>query len=121
MGVKNVELLVAIIENSEDINPILDSFFEEDIPGATVIDSRGMGHMIADHTSIFSRFTDLTGGEGTSKHNNVLFTVIEEEEKLNRAKEIIKSIVGDLDEPDTGLIFTLPVSSIEGFGTHLTD
>lgn len=116
-----MEMLVAIIENPENINPILDRFFEEDIPGATVIDSRGMGHMIADHTSIFSRFTDLTGGEGASKHNNVLFTIIKEEEQMMQAKEIIKTVVGDLDEPDTGLIFTIPVNSIEGFGTQLTE
>ncbi len=116
-----MELIVAIIENSEDVSPILDRFYEEGIPGATVIDSRGMGHMIADHTSIFSRFSDLTGGEGASKHNNVLLTLVDDEEKIEKAISIIDEIVGDLDKPDTGLVFTIPVDRVAGFNTPLTE
>ncbi len=116
-----MELVVAVIENPDDVNPILDRLYENDIPGATVIDSRGMGHMIADHTSIFSRFSDLTGGEGASKHSNVIFTVLEDEKMIEKAVNIINETVGGMDRPDTGIVFTLPVNRVLGFETKFND
>ncbi len=116
-----MHLLVTVVEEPEKIEPILDMLYENDITGATVIDSRGMGHMIADHYSIFSRFSNLTGSHEGETHNNVLFTVIRTEETLERAIEIIKEVIGDLNQPNTGLLFTMRLDRVEGFATPLKD
>jgi hypothetical protein len=36
------------------------------------------------------------------------------DEKVEKAKKIIRDIVGDLSEPDSAVVFTLPVLSTEG-------
>jgi len=116
-----MKLLVAVIEDTTRIDTILDLFYENGIPGATVINSRGMGHVIADHYSIFARFSDLTGSsKGSDVHNSTIFTVIKTDETLQLAIELIEEVVGDLNQPDTGLIFTLPVLDVKGFNTPLT-
>ncbi len=113
-----MELVIAVIENPDYVRPIITKFYEGGIPGATVIDGRGMGHMMADKTSIFSRFSDLTGGDGAINHNNIIFTVVEDE-KVDKAFEIIEEEIGNLEEPDTGLVLSVPVNKISGFGTLL--
>jgi nitrogen regulatory protein PII len=114
-----VHLLVAVIEDSEKVEPILETFYESGMSGATVLESMGMGHAIAAHYSIFSRFADLNGSRQGQTHNRVIFTVVETEEILERAVEIIRKVVGDLNRPDTGLLFTVPLDRVEGFNTPL--
>ena len=116
-----MKLLIVIVEDPDKIEPLMDSWYEHNISGATIIDSRGMGHVIADHYSIFSRFSDLTGARGGSYHNNVIFTVIEKEDLLEQAIEDVYNIIGDLNKPDTGLLFTLPIGRVEGLKTPLPD
>lgn len=116
-----MKLLIVIVEDPDKIEPLMDSWYEHNISGATIIDSRGMGHVIADHYSIFSRFSDLTGTRGGSYHNNLIFTVIDKEEILEKAIADVYDIVGDLNEPDTGMLFTLPIGQVEGFKTPLSE
>ncbi len=108
-----MQLLVIVIEREEHLRPILDEFFEAKLPGATVLDSMGLGHMIADHIPLFSHFAELSKGDVI--HNKTIFTVIEEEEELEQAIEIVERIAGDLREPETGMLFTLPVNRVRGF------
>ena len=49
-------------------------------------------------------------------YNKTIFTVIEGEERLNNAIEAIRSVVGDLDKPNEGLLFTVPVGQVMGLG-----
>lgn len=116
-----MKLLVAVIEDTSQIENIMDLFYENDIGGATIINSRGMGHLIAHHYSIFARFSDLTGSEsdGSDIYNNTFFTVIKNDETLQLAIELIEKVVGDLNQPDTGLVFTLPVLEVKGLNTPL--
>lgn len=108
-----MQLLVIVIEKEKHLRPILDEFFAANIPGATVIDSRGLGHIIADHIPIFSHFAELRKGDVV--HNKTIFTVLEKEEEVEKAIEIVESIVGDLREPDTGMLFTIPINKVLGY------
>ena len=46
--------------------------------------------------------------------NKTLFAVIEEEETLKKAVEVIKSICGDLNDPGKGIIFGFSLYFVEG-------
>lgn len=113
-----MELLVIIIEQEKHLRPILDQFYERDISGATVIDSKGMGHLIADHIPIFAQFAELNRSNELCK---TIFTVVEDEEKMETAIRIVEETVGDLTEPDTGMFFTVPISHARGYRTRLTE
>lgn len=116
-----MNLLVVIIEDPNKIEPLLDRWYEHDIAGATILDSRGMGHIISEHYSIFSRFSDLTGTSSESPNNNLIFTVIETEKTLQDAIQDVRDIIGDLSKPNTGMLFSLPVNNVEGFNTPIQD
>ena len=53
--------------------------------------------------------------EGTRPESNVILMVVKDEEQVNIIYKIIDGVVGDLDQPNTGIAFTLPIDSVKGF------
>ena len=49
-------LLVFILNNPEVLEEVLEGYLEVGITGATVIDSLGMGHILATEVPIFAGF-----------------------------------------------------------------
>ncbi|ACB84719.1 P-II family nitrogen regulator [Natranaerobius thermophilus] len=108
-----MKLLVVTISDRTKLTPILDKFYERGIKGATVIDSHGMGHLIADHFPFFSRFAEI--GDPQSDLNYTIFSVIKDEGLVDRAIKTIEEEVGDLEEENSGLAFVLPIDYVKGF------
>lgn len=107
-----MKLLVVIIDDRSKLTPLLDEFYELGIKGATVLDSHGMGHLIADHISFFSRFAEI--GDPTKELNYTIFSVIKDEKLVEQAIEAVEKTVGDLNQEDTGFTFTIPVDYLKG-------
>ncbi|MDH5541877.1 MAG: hypothetical protein OEY64_02820 [Nitrospinota bacterium] len=107
-----MELLVCVINKSELLDEILAGMLEAGISGCTVIDSQGMGKIISQDIPIFSGFKSLFSGARES--NFTIFSVVKEEEVMNEAITVIKKIYGEFDEPNAGILFTIPVSRVEG-------
>ena len=49
------------------------------------------------------------------KESRTIMMVISEE-KIKTVSEIINRVTGGLDQPDSGVLFTVPVAYMEGFG-----
>ncbi len=106
-----MHLLIAIINDPDKIADILDEFLDIGVKGATVMDSVGMGHLLADHVPFFSRFAEFGADVA---HNKTIFVVVRSSDRLKKVVDVIEQIVGDLDSPDTGLVFTLPIDFCKG-------
>ena len=50
---------------------------------------------------------------GARPHNKTIFSVIKEE-KESEALALIKKIIGDLNQPGTGIVFTIKLDRVEG-------
>ena len=110
-----MELLVCVINKAELLDEILAGMLEAGIAGCTVIDSQGMGKIISQDIPIFSGFKTLFSGSRES--NFTIFSVVKEKEVMNEAIDLIKKIYGSFDEPNAGILFTLPVSRVEGLSS----
>ena len=114
-----MELLVLILNKTEYLKDILSSFMEKDIRGATILDSQGMAHNLCEYNEL--RFMGslrlLLDPEHPEHKESKTVLVVVEKEKIPVISEIVNSITGGLDKPDTGVIFTVPVGYTEGFGT----
>lgn len=114
-----MELLVIVLNKLEYLTDILDGFVEVGIRGATVIDSAGMGHLMADHIPFFAHFAEI---EATEKnHSKTIFTVVNCCEERDNAIEIVEKAVGDIDKPDTVFLFSLPVNFVKGLSIKRCD
>lgn len=106
-----MQLFIAIINDPDDVTEILDEFLEIGIKGATVIDSEGMGHLLAGRIPLFSRFAEM---EQDHRHNKTIFAILHSDEYLQKAVKAVENVTGDLENPDSGVVFSLPINFCKG-------
>ena len=109
-------LLVNILEQTEYLSDILEGFAKIGIKGSTVIDSTGMGRVLME-TKASSQVSEQINKVITDleSSNKTILTVIREKDLLEQAIEVVKGFCGDLCEPGKGILFTLPLETVEGF------
>ncbi|NIM19133.1 MAG: hypothetical protein GTO51_01990 [Candidatus Latescibacteria bacterium] len=108
-----MKLFVFICNKPEKMEEILEGFLEVGITGATIIDSLGMGRILATEVPIFAGLRKSFFGAATAS-NKTIISVIREPEKIQAAYHIIEEACGSLDDPGVGIAFTLPVESVKG-------
>lgn len=111
-----MKLIVFFLNKEEYLNEILEAFVELDIHGATVLDSIGMGRILAHDIPIFAGFQNLL--HESRPGNKTILTVVDDEKTEQVSKEI-EHILGSLDEPGNGLLVALPVDYIKGLSMKL--
>jgi len=106
-----VKLLILILNKVEKLEEVLEGFIEIGITGATVIESVGMGQMLSEEVPIFAGLRFMFAG--AKPHNKTIFSAIKDEKEKPVIK-LLQKILGDLNDPGTGIVFTIPIDKIEG-------
>jgi hypothetical protein len=106
-----MHLLILVLNKEEHLEEVLEVFLELDIHGATIIDSIGMGRILAHDIPIFAGFRNLM--QESRPGNKTIFTIVDEN-KIPRIVQGIEQICGSLDEPGAGILVTLPVGIAKG-------
>ncbi len=109
-----MQVLFLVLNRLEKIDELLEAFSESGIHGATVINSTGMAHTLANNHEDDLTFASLRAFfVGNREDNRTIFMVLEDD-RVELAKNIIKRVIGDLSKPDTGIVFGVPVSFVDG-------
>ena len=111
-----MKLLIFVLNKVDKLDKLLKEFAKHQITGATVINSQGMAHEL-----LKSNDETLSGIVGSLRkllnpndsQNKTMFMVVKEERVLEIV-EVIESVVGSLDQPDSGILFTLPIDFLRG-------
>lgn len=103
-----MELVVIVLNKTDLLDELLSMFMKYKIKGATVLDSSGMGRLIANQFPMFSMFAEL--GEERKSNSKTIFTVVKDEMERKEVLSIAESICGDLIEPDNAIFFSVPVN-----------
>ena len=111
-----MKLLFLVLNKTEKLDEVLTAFVKNDIKGATVIDSMGMAKLLSNNhddneISILSSLRVFLSPE--REKNNIILTVIQDTQ-LEIAVKVIESVIGDLSEKDTGVVFSVPVDFAKG-------
>lgn len=101
-----MKLLVLVLNKEEYTEELLERFVELGVPGATVIDTIGMGRVLSQEIPIFAGFVDMMAGARPS--NKTIFTLVDDE-SVDDIRKGVEAVIGSLDEPGTGILFTVPV------------
>ncbi len=111
------ELVVLVLDSSDQIPGVLEAWLAAGVSGVTSIDSSGLGHHIAEHglggdlPLIPSLGQLLRPREDPSR---TLFTVVPDGFDVDGLIAATEAVTGPLDNPDTGILFVLPVSRARG-------
>ena len=102
-----------ILSNAGLLKPLLNELNKQGISGATIFNSNGMGSELTnqDETQIYGTLKALLNPE-LKEHKTLLFVF--EDEKMEILIDVIEEIVGDIDEPNSGFLFSFPVNYVKG-------
>jgi nitrogen regulatory protein PII len=110
------ELVMLVIERGEKLNEVIAAWREAGVGSATVLDSVGMRQLgeqlTMDDVPLFPSLANLLRGDGAAQ--KTLFAVVREPAAVEELVERTKRVLGDLDEPGEGILFTLPVTRVVG-------
>ena len=107
-----MKLIIFVLNQEERLEEILEAFLELGINGATILDSIGMGRILAHDIPIFAGFQNLL--HDTRPGNKTILSVVPEK-KIERIIQAVEQIIGSLDEPGNGLFISLPVDIVKGY------
>ena len=108
--------IVFVLDNADQCRDILDAWENTGIRGVTILESSGLGRVrragIRDDLPLMPSLSDLF--INTETQHRTLFTVVKSQSQIEAIVKATQSVVGDLEQPDTGFLFVVPVSQVYG-------
>jgi nitrogen regulatory protein P-II 1 len=109
-------LVVLIVNDPDDCQAILDAWEETGVEGITILNSSGIGHLrqagLREDLPLMPSLVDLL--ESEEIFHRLLFSVVPNQEMVDRLVAATLPITGDLDRPHSGFLFVLPVAQVYG-------
>lgn len=108
-----MKLFVIVLNKVDKLDSLLEELGEAGISGATIMNSTGMAHELLSHDELgfIGAFRQLL--DPKRKENRTIYMVLEDS-LVDKAIEIVDRVVDGIDNPDTGILFTVPVDLIRG-------
>lgn len=107
----SMRLFMIILDQPQLIDDLLTGFLDIGVPGATVVESQGMGQIARNDMPVFA---GLAGLFGESTGSRVIFSVMPES-LVQSVFDLVEQVVGAMDGTSTAFCVTLPVDRFEGF------
>lgn len=110
---KSMKALFLVLNKTEKLNDILEKFMEVGVTGATILDSQGMG------SALIEGEIPLFGGvlrsvmDNNRPYNKTIFTLVNDED-MRAAKAAVKEVLGEMDQPGVGQMFSVDVGDVVG-------
>ena len=105
------QLLIAAVKGHRRVEQVMEGFLKIGLPGATVVDAKGMGQIVSTELPIFSGFRSLFPGSGEESY--LILSVIDTD-RVEDAIGMLRDVCGNFSEKGTGIVFTLPVTGFVG-------
>lgn len=112
-----MQLLVLVLKHVELVDELIKELVEAGLHGGTILDSTGMASVIEnmDDLPMFGMLRRILANEEEKEMSKTMLFVVNDEE-LEAAKKVIKKVTGGLNAPNTGIMFAVPVTFVEGLG-----
>ena len=109
-------MILLVLDKLEQCPSVLDAWDAAGAAGITILESTGLARVrksaIRDDLPLMPSIDSLL--KGREEHHRTLFTVVEDEALVDRIIEVTQTITGNLDEPNSGALFVLPVTRAVG-------
>ena len=110
-------LLVCILKDYRRVEEVLLGFLEHGVTGATVMDARGMGQVLASELPIFAGVRGLFPGSGADSH--AILSVMPRG-KAFTCLDLVERVAGPFDAPGTGIVFTVALERAVGLAPEIS-
>ena len=112
-----MKLILFVLHDAEKLRVLLDAWKQAGVSGATVLFSTGLGRIdqanaLRDDLPLIPSLEDFL--PKPERLSRTIFTMIDEDAIVDKVVAATEQVVGDLCEPDRGLLMVLPVSQVYG-------
>ncbi len=109
-----MHMILFVLNDPDKLDELLDAWHQAGIQGATILESTGIyrrrPHLVAARYAF--GFSSLV--ENQSKGHYTLLTIVPDEALIQRCLEATEAIVGDLGQPNTGVLAAWPLAFTKG-------
>lgn len=114
-------LILYVLHDPSLLQDVLNAWDQAGVSGVTILASTGLERIrtksaLRDDLPLIPSLADLLEHDETL--NRTLFTLIKSEEMIEKVKAATESVVGDLDEPNTGIMAVIPVAQVFGLNRN---
>jgi nitrogen regulatory protein P-II 1 len=110
-------LVVLVLAKPEKLPDVLQAWQDAEAPEATVLESTGLGRVSEffgrDDVPLFPSLRALDECRECIHHT--VFSVVEDDGMVDRLIAATEGVVGDLSQPNTGIMFVVPVARVIGY------
>lgn len=117
-----MSMIFFVLHDPEKLLDLLAAWQEAGVDGATVLLSTGLGRIhrnegLRDDLPLMPSLEDFY--PDPDRLSRTIFTVVSDDSLIERIIAATEEIVGDLTQPDRGLLIVLPVSRVYGLRKHM--
>lgn len=109
-----MQVCFIVLNKVDCLDDLLKAFSEKNLHGATILDSKGMAHSLDGFTELNFTLSLRMLLNPERKSSKTIFMVVKDEE-VDTVVSIVDEVTGGLNHADTGILFTMPVTRLEGF------
>jgi len=114
-------MIMLILNNPEQCQDVLDAWEAAGAHGVTILPSTGLGHIRArmglyDDMPLIPSLTDFFHQE--ENLHRTLIAIVPERPVVDRVILATLTVLGDLSQPNTGVLVILPVLEAYGLSRH---
>ncbi len=111
-----MQLLILILKKVELMEELIKHLAESGVKGGTILDGTGMASELINMEDLpmFGMLRLLLTDEEKTACKVLLFVL--KDEQVTKTRSAIKQVVGDFSEPNTGIMFSVPITYVEGIG-----
>lgn len=108
-------LLISFLSQTEKVHELVKKMKENGFTGGTLFDAVGLKRAIpkAFDIPLVASLHSIFEAEGHI--NKVLLTVLENEDEVKKLSGLIEDVMGDLHQPNTGLIIAMKLDLVKGY------
>jgi len=108
-----MQIVFLVLNKVECLEQLLSELLEAGVHGGTVIESTGMARILGDSEDLHVWGSLRKLFDPSRVESRTLFFVLPESQ-VQTVRDVIDRVTGGLDKPNTGIMFGMPLSFVEG-------
>lgn len=108
-------MALIILDDPSLLEDVLKAWSKGGIRGATIMESTGLYRLT--RKLIPMRYL-YTSREASEKENVTLIAILDDQAMAEKCLQLTESVIGDLNQPNTGIFAAWPLSMVKGLSSH---
>jgi nitrogen regulatory protein PII len=116
-------IVLLVLHDLDKVSQVLSAWEAIGVSGVTVIPSTGLGRIrekftLREDMPLIPSLSDILSDPHEELTNRTIFSIVENEEFVDKIIEATENILGDMYVPRTGIIAVIPLARIHGLNRN---